>query len=110
MHDQNIKIACNKCGRCRTVERQWVLQVLSIDPYSSFDSIEFQLNQNREKLVCAKCGAHEARILREGAPVPAAPESADYEKRYVDEGIAGTREDNKKMSSRQSGTNLSYKF
>jgi hypothetical protein len=79
----------------------WAEKHLSIGPYASKEDIQWHLMQKKDKLRCSKCGAYCAEIKRKKTNKRQTKKSANYEKRYIEPGISGTREDNKKMRGRQ---------
>ena len=136
---KDIIIKCRECDHILRVDEQWARKYLPRDLYASTDYKEWHLKQKKDKLKCAKCGAHSVEIKHEyttiqqntiqqnteldsyekryiaADPIHKKPtvrqkrKLDSFPKRYIDEGIAGSREDNKKMGGRQWARNIKPK-
>lgn len=108
------------------------LEIGRVVANSPFTSIGHVI-ENISRFRCSKCGSKSIRVVevrgekttdiqKKHRPKKKYPpvkiqhgskttvDSGPPRDRFIDEGIAGTREDNKKMRSRQRSTNLSHKF
>ena len=98
----HVVLQCTHCGHTTTVNNNWAREHLPTDQYTSVDSILFYLQNNLKKLRCQNCGMREPSVSLGTAQSPAQrpPELPESEKRFIDEGLAGSREDHKKMRAR----------
>ena len=92
-------VKCGSCDHAKEVDRRWICSRLKVEPSTSSDDLQWHLLQNKKKFKCEICGAHNAEfVFKSNTP---ALKKDEVKKRYIDEGIGGTREDNKKMRGRQ---------
>lgn len=98
---QNISIKCKSCGHELNIDRTWAIERFELDPYSSVDDIHSHLQRYVGRMKCSKCGSKSPSVLMEIRAPKVLDQLEDHEKRYIDEGLAGSREDHKKMRSRQ---------
>ena len=103
-HD--LRIICIKCGHSALVSNAVVESIFPDVQNPSEDSILARLGTYKERLICSKCRSRSHNIHRgkdtESKPNPPfMPNLPEYEKRFADEGIGGTREEAKAMRGRQ---------
>ncbi len=105
-----IKVECKSCGHTFYADYNWAKMNLPGETYNSSTSIECYLIKNKRKLKCKNCDTNNPMIMQEQPQENKRPKLADNEKVYINEGIAGTREDNKKMRGHQWSANVKNKF
>jgi len=109
--EKKCYLQCNNCTHQLDINR-----LISRSPFTTAD----QINQNIARFQCSKCGSKNIAVIEKSFKNRLATKpdsrtrptikSGPPRDRYIDEGIAGTREDHKKMRRRQQGRNLSHKF
>jgi DNA-directed RNA polymerase subunit RPC12/RpoP len=100
----DITIKCRSCGYKVVADHKWAEFIEPGATYPSSASIYSFVEKVKKRLRCSECGSKEVDVILENLPdkqpMPK-PEIPEHYKRYVDEGLAGSREDHKKMSARQ---------
>lgn len=109
-----ISVRCKLCGHKRRLGNAAAVRLIGSKAVTPATNLAAAFNRKKSKLRCNKCGARDPVItpfIEKGRTAkPARASEHNYEKRYIDEGLAGSREDHKKMRERQRKTNLSHKF
>ena len=95
------RLRCRKCGHERQVNFDWLRQVCRGRPGRSAEQVRASLEKQLPKFKCEGCGARAVQHLAADMRMPRRKLAVDPTK--VDEGIAGSREDNKRMRARQWG-------
>ena len=97
-----VIVKCKSCGYTIHADHSWAERIAPGATYPSSTSIYSFLTQIKSKLRCSQCGSKNCNISYE-LPTPSKKESSisEHEKRYIDEGLAGTREGHKRMRSQQ---------
>jgi len=95
--NHSLRIICNSCRHSSVVSDAVVDKILPDVKNPSNDSIRKNLLLNKPKLVCSNCGAHSCEIeyttpIGKRTDKPVEARVPDGQKRYIDEGIGGTRE------------------
>lgn len=104
-HD--IRITCTECDHSVLVSNALVERIFPDVQNPSEDSILARLGSYKGKLFCSKCRSRSHQIHRgkntEPKPKnpPLIPNIQEYEKRFANEGIGGTREEAMGMRSSQ---------
>ena len=91
------------------VTNEIVAAALPDHDHPSIDSIQARLSIISAQLTCLKCNKKSPEILRQKVPIeensrpdrPVIFKVPQAALRYIDEGIGGTREENKRMRARQ---------
>jgi len=98
----DIIVKCKSCGYKFRADHSWAERIEPGATYSSSTSIYTFLMKIKSKLKCSQCGSKRPSIIYELPPSRSKPSLiAEYEKRYMDEGLAGAREGHKRMRSQQ---------
>jgi len=94
-------LRCTACGHDREVTFDWLKAVCRGIPGRRAEEVRVSLQDDLAKFACESCGSHSLRHLRIGFSAPRSHRTPDPTR--IDEGIAGTREDNKRARARQWG-------
>lgn len=108
--DQVIKISCNACPHEITVDKAWVEGRMQVEPHASTESIVCILGNNSQRLVCTCCGLRAPKILCTFLPLVVPDQVPKKDRIFINEGIAGNREDNKNARGRQHAINRQVKI
>ena len=101
MDTKNI-VKCDKCGHMFEADNSWAEKVDPGATYPSAASVHSFLMKIKPRLKCSECGSKEITILFEQSPFIKKPSQIpEHEKRYIDEGLPGTREGHKRMRGQQ---------
>lgn len=95
-------LRCGVCGHEREVTLDWLRVVCRGVPGRSAEEVRATLENELSRFKCQDCGAHALRHRAVGLTPPRTqPQTRDPAR--IDEGIAGTREENKRSRARQWG-------
>lgn len=92
------RLRCKLCRHEREVTLEWLRRVCVGRPGQSAEKVRQSLLGRLPQFKCGACGKRSVEHLAVGLARPRTVRKPDTTR--IDEGIAGTREDNKRMRSR----------
>ena len=94
------RLQCRSCLHEFEITFEWLRSLCAKKPGGA-EKARQDLSKQLNKFKCVSCGAHDVRLI----PIEISLRSHRCEKdpTRIDEGIAGTREDNKKIRARNWG-------
>lgn len=96
----DIIIKCKSCGNTFIADHAWAEKIKPGATYASSASVYSFLMTMKTKLKCSQCSSKDTDIIYEIPPcVKKTSSIQEHEKRYINEGLAGTREGHKRMRS-----------
>lgn len=94
------RLRCRKCGHEREVTFEWLKNICAGKPGGG-EKFREELSKHLDRFKCAICGSRGVQRVAVDMPIPRQRMVRDPTR--VDEGIAGSREDNKRMKSQMWG-------
>ncbi len=94
------RLKCLKCGHEREVTFEWLKKVCA-GKSGGGEKFRQELSKHLDRFKCDACGSKGVKRVAVDIAVPRQQKVSDPTR--LDEGIAGTREDNKRMRSQMWG-------
>lgn len=97
-----VVIKCQSCGHTINADHFWIEKYAPDKTYPSSTSIYSFLTEIESKLKCSQCGNKNCHIdYKLSTPFKKESSIPKNEKRYINEGLVGTRDGHKRMRSQQ---------
>lgn len=94
------RLRCRMCKYELVVTFEWLKKICAGKPGGA-EKFREQLSKDLSRFRCTTCGSREVERL--ATEIPVRPPRKAHDPNRVNEGIAGTREDNKRMRARTWG-------